>query len=321
MNHVSRFPLFRFLPIGTAALALLGCQQESTNPPEAASGREYALEVQNLKAGNPEEYDAGLSALNARFGFAAPVPGSAATASGEEGEALEKAAVTKVVSTVGKCVGVPKGIFSVSAGDVMHLYAKAFNTADGPADPMLYLIQFNNPAFKANGEISTTAQSAFKILAWNDDVVPGNLSSGIDYTFKTGESGYFMWLAVPYANANATGVIGLSIDFEKASCPNCDYVIKNPIRANGGMLFKGLEGDDFRAGRTGNPYTGDPHLYIFLNSTATGIANPNSSTLTLNARISPFALTPALATPKGNVILVDNDLAGSGTFAYTQYKN
>ncbi len=317
MNRQSRFPIFSLLPIATAALALLGCQQESTHPPETASEQEYALEVQKLKAGPDEALEAGLAALDAKFGFeaSAPIRETVPSPVSDEVGALQKAAASNVLSVSGQCLRLSKGIFHASEGDQIFFRARSINEVNkGISDPVAFLIQFTHAGFIANGEIPKTAQVPVKILAWNDDAVQGNLSSYINYTFKAGENGYFMWIVAPLTNANSTRITSLSLDMIQATCPNCDYVITPSIRTLGGMIYKSAGANDFRASRT--TAVGDPRVYVFKIGGMTGMSNGNSSTLTTSSKVYPYEV---LRTNPAQFIIIDNEAGGTGEFTHTQY--
>jgi hypothetical protein len=146
----------------------------------------------------------------------------------------------------------------------------------------------------------------------------------LDYKFKAGETGYYEWLALPFASANATGLIALSMDLISPKCPTCDFVISPSMRQNGGVVFRGHTGNDFRAQRTATisgAFPGNPHVYAFVTTASIGEANGDISSTNLDSRAyaPPFTISPTEANDGHNFVLVDNDLTGSANFLYQQF--
>lgn len=300
-------PLYRFAVAAASAAALAACQQDPSAP-DAAPSADYALEVQKLKTGPSEDLDAGLAALDARFGFTAP-------------QAMPKTGSAQAgYSWTGKVTSLSKGIFHASAGDRIILQAQSLNVVNlGISDPVALLIQFDNAAFIQNGTIPKTGMLPIKILARNDDVASGNLTARIDYTFKAGESGYFMWLVHPLSNLSAPRKTSLSLDIFWKACPQCDVAIVNPVRVLGGMLHRPVAGiSDFRAERT--TAAGDPRIYALKFSSLSGSSNGDVTGLTTSSQVSPFPYSAEEAVKIGNHVVVDNEVGGAdgGIFNYTE---
>jgi hypothetical protein len=313
----------RFLqvtPLGTAALAFMlsACQQETGNPveeTEAGAHSEYALEMQKLKTGPEEAFESGLATLDARFGFPALPAMDAPPASGSP--AMRKAAAVEVYNRTGDCYRVPKFVMQFQPGDRVIFRAKSLNVVDlGISDPVVMLIQFDQVGFKENGNLPFATQADFRILAWNDDVEVGNLTAAIDYTFKAGESGYFMLMAYPFSNSHSVRKASLGMDVFRASCPNCDLIIENPIRQLGGLVYKSQGANEFRANRTGSD--GNPRLYVIMNSLGSGRSNGDGGVMSRDSWVYPYPVTKAEGALKGNIILIDNDNAGTASFNHIQ---
>jgi hypothetical protein len=300
--------------LGGTVFALLGCQQESA--PTVTSGEsDYATEVQKLKSGSEESFDAGLAALDAKFGYGTaaaeipkPVGGSVA---------LEKAAA-QVYTATGDCTGLQKFIFSAVPGDRVVFKANSVNEVNvGKSDPVAMLIQFNHPEFIKDGIIPEVTQADFKILEWNDDVVFGNLSASIAHTFTAEESGHFMVMAYPYSNTSSTRLVGLKMDIFRVNCPTCDLVIQDPVRRLGGLVYNIKGANDFRANKAGAD--GNPRLYVIMNSLHSGMSNGDANYLTRNSKVFPYFVSADDGLFKGNRVLIDNEVAGTASITHIQY--
>lgn len=315
MNLNSRFSL----PYGLALLPLLplvfsGCQTSATGPGASPSQSEYTAGVLKLKASGTPNYDQELAKLNARFSLTTPaasVANPAAQASSPQPAA--KTAGTLNFQTNFTGTNIAKYVFKATAGAVAMIGADVADiNAFNPADPMIFLIQFNDLGFIANGTLSNLGQRSFRIVDFNDDIGGGNVSSYLTHTFNSHEEGYYMWLVLPYSSGNATGKVNLSFDLTNPSCPSCrtDYVFHNPATL-GGAVFRNAPGDDFQAMRSGA--ISNPHLYVFKATASSGMANGDVYSGTLDSRVFalPFGISPWEATNAYNMILIDNDNAGT----------
>ncbi|MBW8890194.1 MAG: hypothetical protein JF616_20770 [Fibrobacteres bacterium] len=321
MNRINRI-----LNISGAAclsgtlLALLGCQQEAPNETRADSKPDYALEVQKLKAGSEDSFDKGLVALDRKFGFPAA---SAEEVKPQDATALGKAASTQVFTATGNCAQISKFVFHAVPGDEVVFRATSLNVINvGTSDPVAVLIQFNNSNFINNGVVPALGQASFKILAWNDDAGPGDLSSFFNYTFQAGENGYFMVMVYPYSNSSSAKTVSLNMDLIRPSCPTCDFFIQNPIRKLGGLVYNSRGANDFHADPVG-PIIGvplaDPHLYVIMNSLGTGMSNGNIISFVNGSRVFPYFVSLSDGFKTGNIVLIDNDAAGTESIQHTQF--
>lgn len=307
-------------PMCAATLALLGCQQESTNPAEhaaAASDREYALEVQKLKAGPAESFPENLAALDAKFGFPAAQTGTAAPAG--DAAPLEKTARSFVTGGEGRCMPLMKFVRRLDPGDRVKFDVGSLISSDvGTSDPVAMIIRLKNPEFISIGLLPNLGTVAFDILAWNDDESRGNLSAVLDYTVKPNEGGYYMMMAYPFENASSNRIVSLSLDVTRVNCRICNDDVTVQAQTLGGLVFPFKGGNEFLATQmTGE---GNPRIYVSLNSLGSGVTNGNSSSTTLNARAYPYAVTAAQGLLEGNTVIIDNDVGGLHWFKYWQFK-
>jgi hypothetical protein len=308
------------IPMFAASLALFGCQQESPNPAgnaETATDREYALEVQKLKAGPAESFQAGLASLDSKFGFPAAPTGTEAPA--REAPALEKTARQYVFSAEGDCMELPKYIIKVAPGDRVKFMAGSLIASHvGTSDPVAMLIRLKNPEFVSGGILPNTGTTGYDILAWNDDEAVGSLSAVIDYTVKANQGGYYMAIAYPYDNSSSKRFVSISMDITRANCPTCNERVLVPLRVFGGLVYPIKGGDDFLATQVTG--VGDPRIYVNMNTLGSGVTNGNSTSATLNARAYPYPVTATQGQYAGNTVIIDNDAVGTHLFRHWQFK-
>jgi len=312
MNPNNRLSLAYGLAISTLLpLAFSGCQTAETGPTASSSQSEYTAAVLKLKASAPLDYDQELSKLNARFSVTSPAasaanPGAPATGA----KAAAKTAGTLTFQTNYTATYVPKLVFKATTHAVATIIARVSNLNTlNPADPMIFLIQFNDPAFLANGTLNPHGQQGFRIVDMNDDG-GGGRDAYLTHTFSANEAGYYMWLVLPYANGNAMGKVDLSFDLTNPGCPSChtDYLFHNPATI-GGAVFRRVAGNDFQAMSD----VGNTHLYVFKNTAASGMANGDASFGTINSRVFalPFGISPWESNDQYNMVLIDNDVGGT----------
>jgi hypothetical protein len=113
-------------------------------------------------------------------------------------------------------------------------------------------------------------------------------------------------------------LVSLTLDILRANCPTCDNVISNPTRRLGGLVFRSKGANDFTGTQMAG--VGDPRLYLIMNSIGSGFSNGNDNSTTKNSRVYPYLVTAAEGEQTGNVILIDNDEAGTALFRHGQYK-
>jgi hypothetical protein len=297
-----------------ALLALSACRQDSPASADSAPAGEYAVQVQKIKAGPSELIESGLQALDAKFGFGTPSPEIANTAGGTG--PLPKAAAT-VFTATGKCTRLKKLIFSALSGDNITFRATSYSP-DGSSlsDPVVMLIQFDDPDFIANGTIPNTPQARYRILEWNDDISSGDLSASIFHSFATHEGGYFMVMAFPYNNANSTRFAKMSFEQKKINCPSCDAFWFG-TEMLGGLVYRSQGANDFIT-RSQTSGVGNPHTYINMRSLGSGMSNGDWRTGIQDSEVYPYPISAADGAKTGNVILIDNDATGSATFIHSQ---
>lgn len=319
------------LAIGLASgLMLAACDQsgsaapvsapvETANPSDAGIKPGYAIEVQKLKAGPEEAFESRLAELNSRFGIQTPPeetsPAPSGAQSGGQPEALGKTSATLVESKIVQVSQVPRVLFYAQPGDRLDATVRPDPANPGPFDPMAVLIQFDDPDFKTKGIIKKTGQNIFRLLHFSDDASTGDLAPRTQYTFREGQSGYFLWMILPYSSANSTARVWPVFNLFSQACPLCDWDWQTNVKT-GGAIFRGKAGNEFFAGRT--TAVGDPRLYVFQYSALAGKSNGDQSSLTVKSRVL-YELTQAQSTIPGNFILVDNDGSSTGSFDYTQY--
>lgn len=296
--------------LSAASLLLTGCETETPVAPTSPSQSEYTSSVLKLKAGGAPDYDQALEKLNARFSIpAAGAPGN--SPANTVGAAAKSAAVLSFKSNL-SLTNVAKLVFRASAGAKATIRASVAEIgAVNPADPMIILIQFDDPDFKSNGTLNNAGQQDFRIVAFNDDA-GGSLSSYLSYTFAPGEAGYYMWMVMPYSSSAAAGKVDLSFDLTNPSCPACqtDYLFHNPTSL-GGAVFHYVAGNDFQVVRSGT--AGASHLYVFKNAAQFGLANGKDLFGLYSSRVysPPFSISDAESFDNYNMILVDNDNPGT----------
>jgi len=310
MNPNNRLSLAYGLALSTLLpLAFSGCQSTEPGPEASSSQGEYTAAILKLKASGTPDYDRELSKLNTRFSVASPVANSPVSA--PAAQALAKTAGTLNFQTNYTATIVPKLVFHASSHAVMTLRADVANIGTlNPADPVIFLIQFNDPNFIANGTLNSQGQQGFRIVDMNDDG-GGGRDSYLTHTFATHEVGYYMWLVLPYANGNVGGKVNLSFDLTNPDCPSCnvDYLFHNPMTL-GGAVFRHVAGNDFQAMSDAPANT---HLYVFKNTASSGMANGDASARTLNSRVFalPFGISPWESNDQFNFVLIDNDAGGT----------
>lgn len=113
-------------------------------------------------------------------------------------------------------------------------------------------------------------------------------------------------------------LVNLTLDILRANCPRCDNTIPNANRRLGGLVFRSKGANDFMGTQmTGE---GDPRVYLIMNSIGSGFTNGNVNSDTKNSRVYPYLVTAVEGEQTGNVILIDNDEAGTALFRHGQYK-
>lgn len=65
---------------------------------------------------------------------------------------------------------------------------------------------------------------------------------------------------------------------------------------------------------------GDPRVYLIMNSIGSGFSNGNVNSDTKNSRVYPYLVTAAEGEYTGNVILIDNEEAGTAWIKHWQFK-
>jgi hypothetical protein len=310
---MNTIPVAAFLA-GTI-LALTGCQQGEPTKVESDEDRQYAIEVQKLKAGPPELISAGLQALNSKYGYGPAAPVTAEPAA--ESAALEKTA-TLISTSTGSYSSVPKIIFSAQPNDRISFRANSINAnGTGKSDPVVLLIQFKDQGFIDNGVIPQYGQTPFNILAWNDDIASGDLSAAISYTFRSSEKGYFMAMAIPYDNSSSSRFVNATFDIVQSSCANCDGFTFGTWQL-GGYIARSQGANGYLA-RPNVLGASNPHVFVIMNSLGSGTSNADRRTFSGDAEVYPYLVSGAEGLQPGNVILVDDDMKGTSTVTLKQY--
>ncbi|MBW8887657.1 MAG: hypothetical protein JF616_07865 [Fibrobacteres bacterium] len=314
MNPNNRLSLAYGLALSTLLpLAFSGCQTVEPGPEASSSQKQYTAAVLKLKASAPADYDQELSKLNARFSGSSPAASVVNPAAPTAGaQAAAKVAGTLTFQTSYTATAVSKLVFKATAHAVATLRADVSNTGTfNSADPVVFLIQFNDQAFISNGTINNRGQQGFRIVDMNDDG-GGGRNSYLSHTFSSNEVGYYMWLVLPYANSNVGGKVDLSFDLTNPGCPSCQafYRFSNPTPL-GGAVFRRVAGNDFQA--MSDPGAGNTHLYVFKNTASSGMANGDASIGTINSRVFalPFGISPWESNDQFNMVLIDNDASGT----------
>jgi len=312
-------PLFSLISglgaLSAASLLITGCQSEAPVSPASPSlpQAEYTSSVLKLKAGAAPDYDQALSKLNSRFSV--PAADAPAEIPANTGGVAKSAAVASMQGSF-TATRINKFVFKAIAGSIAEISARVSDIGRvNPADPMIELIQFNDPDFINNGTLNNYGQQGFRIVALDDDG-GGGLSSHLSHTFTSGEVGYYMWLILPYSSSASTGQIDISFDLIHPPCGcNVDYVFKNPYTLGGAIFrYNGIAGSSFQAIRSGA--LSDPHLYVFKNGSNIGMANGDANG-TVNSEVTAFPVTDSDTNNPYNFVLIDNDRAGitgQGTF-------
>ncbi|MDZ4695664.1 MAG: hypothetical protein SGI86_10990 [Deltaproteobacteria bacterium] len=197
-------------------------------------------------------------------------------------------------------------------GNIVRVTADAI----GNADPMLFLIQFDDPKYKATGVENKTAQNTFKIHAWNDDT--NGLSSSI--TWNSGaEAGYFSIVSAPwldstrgrtiirYTQTPPDGNCGVNNEF-------CDsYTTTDPnLDPLGGGVVR-AKGDFFGSTSTPPTHTFDPVLYAFKVSQMIGVHNDNNGSQDPAIRVRGFSIDRASVY---DFVYTTSTYGGQGTVAH-----
>ncbi len=199
-------------------------------------------------------------------------------------------------------------------GNIVKVTADAI----GNSDPMLFLIQYNDPKYKATGVESKTAQNTFKIHAWNDD--SNGLSSSITWNSGT-EAGYFGIVSVPWRDATRgrtiirytqtppDGNCGVNNEFCESyttTDPNLDPLNGSPIRGTG---------DFFGSVSTPPSRTFDPVLFVFKTTQMIGIHNDDNGSQDPAIRQYGFSIAHE---SEYDFVYVTSTYGGQGTVEHSQ---
>jgi len=212
--------------------------------------------------------------------------------------------------------GFRKNIAIRKAGNIVRITAEAF----GNSDPMLFLIRFDDPYYQSTGFLSASGQNSFRIAAMDDDGL-GRLGSTITWQSGDSDTGRYMIVAAPYANASRgrtviryqqtppdgdCGPDGAWCEFYQTTDPQLDTLTGGILRGYGGNRFEVLSA-------TGGV---DPYLFVFNGSQSRGSANDDNIGLNSAVKLVDYSIPQPPASAYDFVLL--SGYSGSGTVNYRQ---
>jgi hypothetical protein len=314
-------------------LGLMGCDGVPVEPSAEVSGEkaaathlpppaEYVEAVKKIKADGALDQHKAIRDAQVRFGLSSDgdidSPGSELVKPHVSNYEPSFPAPTYIWSTYYNATqssnhGTRLRIKIKKPGNIVRVTADAV----GKSDPMLFLIQFDDPTYKATGVENKTAQNTFKIHAWNDDSY--GLSSSIDWNSGS-ESGYFSIVSVPYNDlARGRTLIRYTQMPPDGNCgvnnEFCEsYTTTDPnLDPLGGSAYRGA-GDFFSSTSTPSSRTFDPVLYVFKVTEMKGVHNDDNGSQDPAIR-STFAIKTG---PLYDFVLITSTYGGQGTVEHLE---